>query len=54
MNVQNRVDDWKNEENAQFIEAYENARAQTNADLNLRWLTSFAKENFKPATGLML
>ena len=54
MNVQNRVDVCKNEENAQFIQAYENARAQTNADLNLRWLTAFAKENFKPATGLML
>ena len=54
INVQNRVDGWIGENNADFIEAYEKAKSQTTSDLDLTWLTELAKNHFKPATGLML
>jgi len=53
-NVQERVDVWKNENNTAFIQAYEKAKSQTSADLDLTWLTDFATDNFEPATGKML
>jgi len=37
-----------------LFQAYEVAKAQTTADLDLAWLTTYAKENFDQATGLML
>ena len=54
INVQNRVDAWKNDQNEVFAQAYANAQAKTTADLDLTWLTEFAKNNFKQGTGLML
>lgn len=54
INVQDRVSAWKNDNNDAFNQAYATAEAKTTADLDLTWLTDFAKENFKPATGLML
>jgi hypothetical protein len=54
INVQNRVDTWKNDNNDAFNQAYVNAKAKTTAELDLSWLTDFAKENFEQATGLML
>ena len=54
INVQNRVDTWKNENNEAFNQAYANAKDKTSTELNLTWLTDFAKDNFEQATGLML
>jgi hypothetical protein len=54
INVQNRVDTWKNENNEVFNQAYANAKDKTSEELNLTWLTDFAKDNFEQATGLML
>ncbi len=52
--VQNRVDGWKSENNAAFSEAYQDAKARTDGDLNLSWLTDYASKRFEPATGKML
>ena len=54
VNVQERVDTWKNSSNDDFTQAYEVAKDKTTADLDLAWLTTYAKENFDQATGLML
>jgi hypothetical protein len=54
INVQNRVDGWKSENNTAFIDAYNHAKANTTADLDLDWLSQLAKNNFDQATGLML
>lgn len=54
INVQNRVDGWKNDHNEVFMQAYADAQAKTTADLELTWLTDFAKDNFEQGTGLML
>lgn len=54
INVQDRVDIWKNENNTAFLQAYDNAKSQTSANLDLTWLTQFATDNFEPATGKML
>lgn len=54
INVQNRVDSWKNDNNEIFTQAYANAKAKTTVDLDLTWLSQFAKDNFDQATGLML
>jgi hypothetical protein len=54
INVQNRVDSWKNDNNEIFTQAYANAKAKTTVDLDLTWLSNFAKDNFDQATGLML
>lgn len=54
INVQNRVDTWKDDNNEVFTTAYENAKAKTNVDLDLTWLSNYAKENFEQGTGLML
>lgn len=52
--VQERVDVWRNENNQAFSDMYQKAKAQTDGNLNLAWLTEYATENFEPATGKML
>lgn len=52
--VQERVDSWQQENNDAFNNMYQQAKNQTGADLNLNWLTDYAKDNFEPATGKML
>jgi hypothetical protein len=54
VNVQERVDAWKNDNNDAFNQAYETAKSKTTVDLDLTWLSTYAKENFEQATGLML
>jgi len=54
INVQNRVDVWKGDNNEAFTKAYADAKAKTSSDLDLSWLTDVAKNNFDQATGLML
>tara|TARA_R110002111_G_scaffold35012_7_gene68965 strand:+ start:1971 stop:2375 length:405 start_codon:yes stop_codon:yes gene_type:complete len=54
INVQNRVDTWKNDNNDAFNQAYAHAKTQTTSALDLTWLSNIAKDNFDQATGLML
>ncbi len=54
INVQNRVDAWKADNNEAFNQAYTHAKAQTTPGLDLSWLSDVAKNNFDQATGLML
>ncbi len=52
--VQNRVDEWKNTNDEVFTNAYQDAKAKTNSEPDLSWLTEYAVNNFEPATGKML
>jgi hypothetical protein len=52
--VQNRVDEWKSSNDNAFITAYLDAKAKTNSEPDLGWLTEYAVNNFEPATGKML
>ncbi|MFK8067643.1 MAG: hypothetical protein AB8D52_05305 [Gammaproteobacteria bacterium] len=56
--VQTRADGWENEQNEEFIKAYQQATSkidsQDSETIDLSWLTESLKANFKPATGLML
>lgn len=54
INVQDRLDSWKNDHNEAFAKAYDAAQSKANSELELTWLSDFAKANFEPATGLML
>jgi len=54
INVQNRVDSWKQQNDPHFLEAYNNAKSQTNENLDLTWLAQYADANFDQATGKML
>ncbi len=54
INVQNRVDTWRDDKNSAFVDTYQQAINQTTADLDLTWLAEYAKAHFEPATGKML
>lgn len=54
INVQERVDGWKNGNDDAFNQAYQLAKSKTTSDLDLTWLSDYAKDNFDKATGLML
>lgn len=52
--VQERVDQWKSENNEAFTTMYEKAKSHAGTELDLAWLTAYATDNFEPATGKML
>ncbi len=55
--VLRQVDDWKNNADQEFMEAYQQAKARTCADgkqLNLDWLQKYAVDNFERSNTLML
>ena len=52
--VQERIDDWLQQENAAFIATLTAAQTHNTAPETLHWLTDYAQQHFEPATGKML
>lgn len=52
LNMQTRAKDWLNEENIEFMDAYQQARALAEVELNLDWLGQYAQTHFKKARTL--
>ncbi len=55
--VLNQVDNWKNNNEQEFIDAYEHATSKTKQNgkqLNIDWLKEYAVKHFEPSRTLML
>lgn len=55
--VLKQVDDWKNNNEEEFMNAYNEAKQRTSQDalqLNLDWLKDYATKHFEPSRTLML
>ena len=54
-NVLRRVDQWRNDQDSEFMSAYEQAKSKTNNEnLDISWLQEYASQNFEPSKTLML
>ncbi|NQZ54515.1 MAG: hypothetical protein HRT93_09725 [Piscirickettsiaceae bacterium] len=49
MAVQTRTEQWLNEADDEFMQAYYHAKEISNSDLDLNWLADYAQQHFDPA-----
>jgi hypothetical protein len=54
VNVQTRVDEWLKNEDKLFLEGYKQSNDYNNDSLKMKWLSSYARQNFVPDNNLML
>ncbi len=52
ISVQNRAEQWLNEADADFMQAYYQAKAHTDNPLALDWLAEYAQQHFRKARTL--
>lgn len=52
MSVQTRTETWLNDADSEFMQAYYQAKAKTQAPLDLAWLSQYAQEHFRKARTL--
>jgi hypothetical protein len=48
------IDQWRNEKNSEFLEAFEKTKASTTETLDIDWFKQYATSTFEPANNLML
>lgn len=48
------IDQWRNEKNNEFLEAFEKTKAGTTNTLDIEWFKQYATNTFEPANNLML
>ena len=52
LDMQTKAKNWLNEENTDFIDAYEHAKFVTEIELNLDWLSQYVQTHFQKASTL--
>jgi len=52
LDMQTKAKNWLNEENTDFIDAYEHAKSVTEIELNLDWLSQYVQTHFQKASTL--
>lgn len=52
ISVQNRTEQWLNDADPEFMDAYYQAKAKTEQPLSIEWLAEYAQQNFRKARTL--